>query len=362
MRGFNRGHGKVQDRQDVLVLTVAELAERLGARLVGPGSARVLGVNSVEQAAATEVCFAASRKHYELLAESSAAGVITGDEIDGIEIPQLIAGSVDAALIKALNLFAKKLTPIVGVHATAVVDKAAEIGEGVGVGPGACISRGARIGAGTVISAGCVIGEDVVIGGNCRLDSNVVVYHDCRIGDNCVIQANSTIGSVGFGYSVIDGWPELIPHNGGVILEDCVEIGANCCVDRAKFGNTVIGAGTKLDNQVQIAHNVVTGKCCLMAAQVGISGSVCLGDGVIIGGQAGLADHMKLGNGAQVGGGAAVINDVGDGQKVWGSPAIDVSRRMRIIALTRRLPKMAEQVKELAKKVEELEAAKDNRR
>ncbi len=351
----------MQDRQDVLVLTVAQLAERLGARLVGSGSARVTGVNSIEQATATEVCFAASRKHCGLLAGSNAAAVITGDEVDGVEIAQIIAGSVDVALIKALNLFAKKLTPIVGIHATAAVDGSAEIGEGVGIGPGACVSRGARIGAGTVISAGCMIGEDVVIGGNCRLDANVVVYHDCRIGDNCVIQANSTIGSVGFGYTVIDGRPELIPHNGGVVIEDCVEIGANCCVDRAKFGNTIIGAGTKLDNQVQIAHNVVTGKCCLMAAQVGISGSVRLGDGVVIGGQAGLADHMKLGNGAQVGGGAAVINDVADGQKVWGSPAIDVSRRMRHIALTRRLPEMAKQLKELAKKVEELEAAKNNK-
>jgi UDP-3-O-[3-hydroxymyristoyl] glucosamine N-acyltransferase len=290
-----------------------------------------------------------------LLADSQAAAVIVSEKLEGVDIVQLVVENVDAALITALHLFAPKLTPMEGIHPTAVIEDSAVLGSGVAVGCHAYIGHNVRIGEGTIISTGCVVGESTTIGSHCRLDGNVVVYHNCRIGDSCVIQANTTIGSTGFGYSFIDGEHRLIPHNGGVVIGDCVEIGANSCVDRAKFGNTIIGAGSKIDNLVQIAHNVVIGKCCVVAGQVGLSGSCVLGDGVVIGGQAGMADHLSIGAGAMVGGRGGVMGDIPAGAKVMGLPAIDMREQLRIFALQRRLPDMARQLREVAAAVEKLE-------
>ena len=176
-----------------------------------------------------------------------------------------------------------------------------------------------------------------------------------------VVQANSTIGSVGFGYVFVDGAHKLIPHNGEVVIEDFVEIGANCCIDRAKFGSTVIGAGTKIDNQVQIAHNVVIGKCCLISGQVGVAGSCRIGDGVVLGGQVGLADNIEIGSGTMVGAQSGIMSSVGPGQKLAWTPAIDAKEAVRVVAQVLRLPKMAERLKQLGKRMKELEAAKDNK-
>jgi len=231
----------------------------------------------------------------------------------------------------------------------------------VSVGAGVVIDDGVEIGKNSVIGSGCKIGENSKLGKNCRLDSNVVIYHNCRLGNNVVIQANSTVGSTGFGYSFIDGAHRLIPHNGGVVIEDFVEIGANCCIDRAKFGNTIIGAGTKIDNLVQIAHNVVIGRCCLIAAQVGISGSCKLGDGVVLGGQVGLADNIKIGDGAMIGAQSGLSHSIAAGQQLMGSPALEKRESFRIFGLWRRLPKMAELLKQLHKRVEKLEAAEDDK-
>jgi len=343
------------------ILTVAELAEYIDGRLVGDGAATVRGVNSIEQAGPEEVSFVTSDKHAGKLAKSKAAAVIVAREIKNVAFVQLVVDNAEAALITALNLFAPKLTPTGGVHSTAVVEKTAIIGDNVAIGPAAYISHGVTIGEGSIISAGCVIGENTTIGENCRLDGNVVVYRNCKIGNNCIIQANATIGSVGFGYYLIDGQPRLIPHNGGVVIEDCVEIGASSCVDRAKFGNTIIGAGTKTDNLVHIAHNVVMGKCCLIAGQVGISGSCRLGDGVVMAGQAGIVDHKEIGDGVAIGADSGVVDNVPAGQQVLGRPAIDVRKQLQIWALKKRLPDMAKQLKELVRRVQELEASKDNK-
>jgi UDP-3-O-[3-hydroxymyristoyl] glucosamine N-acyltransferase len=343
------------------ILTVAEVAEYIGARLVGSGIATVSGVNSIKQAGPRHLSFITADKHAGKVAESKAAAVIVGKKIENVAVAQLVVDSVERALITALNLFAPKLTPSCGVHPTAVVEKTATIADNVAIGPAAYISYGAEIGAGSIIGAGCVIGENTTIGENCRLDGNVVVYHNCRVGNNCIIQANATIGSIGFGYYLIDGQPKLIPHNGGVVIEDCVEIGANNCVDRAKFGNTVIGAGTKTDNLVHIAHNVVIGKCCLIAGQVGISGSCRLGDGVVLAGQVGLVDHIEIGDGVVVGGGSGVTSNIPAGGQFWGTPATDVKRQRRIFALSKRLPDMAKQLKDVIRRVDKLETSEDNK-
>jgi UDP-3-O-[3-hydroxymyristoyl] glucosamine N-acyltransferase len=342
-------------------MTVAELAVLLEAELHGDGSAVVRGVGAIEAAAGDQVTFMDSTHHAAKLADSGAAAVIVKQPLKEQVKPQLVVKDVDRALITALAAFAPVLSePVVGVHPTALVAAGAQLGKGVSVGPHAVIAAGVSVGDGAVICARVSIGENTTIGTSCRLDPNVVIYHNCIIGNNVWIQANSTIGSIGFGYKFIDGRHTLIPHNGGVVIEDFVDIGANCCVDRAKFGNTVIGAGSKIDNQVQIGHNAVLGKCCLLAAQVGVAGSTILGNGVVVGGQSGFKDHITVGDGAMIAARSGLMGDM-PAKQVWaGNPAVELRQLMRNLAMTAKLPEMAEQLKAMAKRIEVLESAKND--
>jgi len=344
-------------------LTVAQLAERIGAELAGDGCGQISAVGAVETAGESDVTFITNDRHIPRLKKSRVGAVIVARRIEGLAKPQLIVKNVDAALIETLNVFAPKLKAAAeGIDPTAKVGQNVKIAKGVSVGAGVVIDDGAAIGENSVIASGCKIGENSKLGKDCRLDSNVVVYHNCTIGNNVIIQANSTIGSTGFGYSFIDGSHKLIPHNGGVVIEDFVEIGANCCVDRAKFGNTIIGAGTKIDNLVQIAHNVEIGKCCLIVAQVGIAGSCKLGDGVVLAGQVGVADNIEIGAGTMIGAQAGVIHNAPAGQRLLGMPATDKMEALHIISLTKRLPKLVELLKQLRERIERLEAAKDDKK
>jgi UDP-3-O-[3-hydroxymyristoyl] glucosamine N-acyltransferase len=344
-------------------LTVGQLAQQIGAELVGDGSVRISAVGAVKSGGENTITFVKDGRHIAGLKKSRAGAVIVGRRIEELAKPQLIVENVNAALIEVLNIFAPRLRPVPeGIDPTAKVAQDAKIDRGAAIGPGVVIDDKVEIGENSVIGSGCKIGENSKLGKNCRLDSNVVVYHNCTIGDNVVIQANTTIGSVGFGYSFIDGSHRLIPHNGGVVIEDFVEIGANCCVDRAKFGNTVIGAGTKIDNLVQIAHNVVIGKCCLIAGQVGIAGSCKLGDGVVLGGQVGVSDNIEIGDGAMVAAQSGVTHSVGAGEQLFGSPATTKRDALKTVTLMRRLPKMAERLQRLSERIERLEAAKDDKR
>jgi UDP-3-O-[3-hydroxymyristoyl] glucosamine N-acyltransferase len=342
-------------------LTIAELAKRLEAELIGPGTGVIRAVGPIASADQNILTFLADEKHKAELKNSRAGAVLTVKPVEGLSIPQLRVKNVNAALIESLKIFAPKLEPpVLGVDQTAKLGKGVKIGNSVSIGPFVVIENGVEIGDGAIIAAGCKIGQNSKIGNFSRLDCNVVVYHHCVIGSNVIIQANSTIGSTGFGYYFIDSAHRLIPHNGIVVIEDFVEIGANCCVDRAKFGETRIGAGTKIDNLVQIAHNVVIGKCCLIVALVGIGGSAKIGDGVVLAGQAGVADNVEIGNGAVICAQAGVIGNVQPGKQVLLMPAVDRQEGLRAFAAMLRLPKLIEQVKQLSERVEKLEASKDN--
>jgi UDP-3-O-[3-hydroxymyristoyl] glucosamine N-acyltransferase len=337
-------------------ITVGQIAQFIKAELIGSGDAEVTGVTAFETAQNNQLTFAAEEKLLEKISECKAAAVIVKKKVQS-PIPLLVVDNVERALIETLKHFMPALEKQPsGIHKSAVVEEGAFIDPSASIGPLVSIRKGAKIGAGTIISAGCMIGQDATIGKDCKLDSNVVVYHNCTIGNNCFISANTTIGATGFGYYYIDGQHRLIPHTGGVIIEDFVEIGANTCVDRAKFGNTIIGAGTKIDNLVQIAHNVVIGKCCLIAGQVGIAGSCKLGNGVVLAGQVGMKDHITIGDMTQVGAQAGVINDVEPNQRIVGSPAIDSKEKLRQVMLEQKLPEMNKQLKQLTKKVQELES------
>ena len=345
-------------------ITIEVLAKQLGAEVLGADAdlqKQIAGIQPVDAAGNDDVTFVADARHAAAAAKSGAAAVIVAKPIDGLPKLQLVVKDVNAALIETLNVFAPRLEPVVaGVDPSARVGTNVRLAEGVSVGPHAVIENNVQIGARSVIGGGCKIGENTKIGADCRLDGNVVVYHGCALGDHVVIQANSTIGAVGFGYAFIGGAHKLIPHSGGVILEDFVEIGANTCVDRAKFGNTIIGAGTKIDNLVQIAHNVVIGKCCLIAAQVGVAGSCRIGDGVVLAGQVGLADNIEIGAGTMVGAQAGVMSNVAPGERLAWSPALNVKEAARVVAYVLRLPKLAQELKRLTAKVDRLEAAKND--
>ncbi len=342
-------------------MTLAQLAKQLNAELIGDGKGVISSIGPVGSADQTTLTFLADDRHLAELKKSRCGAAIVNKAVEGFSQPQLLVKNVNAALIEVLKIFAPKLEPAKsGVDPTAKVAAGVKIGKNVSVGAFAVIESGAEIGDDTIITAGCKIGQNTKIGRATRLDCNVVVYHNCTIGNSVIIQANTTIGSTGFGYSFIDGAHRLIPHNGVVIIEDYVEIGANCCVDRAKFGETRIGAGTKIDNLVQIAHNVVIGKCCLIVAQVGISGSCKIGDGVVLAGQVGLADNIEIGSGVKVAAQSGVIKDVEPGKQIAWTPAIDSKEAFRAVAGIMRLPALNEQVKKLTARVEKLETSKDN--
>ena len=344
-----------------MTILLSELAERINARLIGNGDRPIAGINTIQDAGENEVCFLSSRKYTEALTETRAAAVIVDKAMDTCGIDQLVVDNVNRGLIAALEVFTPKRKGFQGIHPTAVIEPDSELDPTVVVGPGVYVAQGVKIGAHSVIGSGCSIGENTMIGNHCRFDSNVVVYHNCQIGNDCIIQANSTIGSTGFGYSYIDGQHRLIPHNGGVILEDGVEIGANSCIDRAKFGNTLIGAGTKIDNLVQVAHNVQIGKLCLLAGHVGIAGSTKVGNGVIFAGAAGSADNLHIGDGAILGAQTAATKDVPPGQVMLGNVPQELKRELRCVSVYQRLPELAKELKQLHKKVEKLEAAKDDK-
>jgi UDP-3-O-[3-hydroxymyristoyl] glucosamine N-acyltransferase len=342
-------------------LSVKQLAERLNAELVGDGGGLICTVGPVGAADQAALTFLADDKHLAGLIASRAGAVMVAKMIAGLSMPQLVVKNVNAALIEAIKIFAPKLQPATpGVHKSANVAEGVKLGKNVSIGPFVVIETGAEIGESTIISPGCKIGQNTKIGSNTRLDANVVVEHNCVVGNSCIIQANTTIGSTGFGYYFINGSHRLIPHNGNVVIEDFVEIGANCCVDRAKFGQTRIGAGTKIDNLVQIAHNVIIGKCCLIVAQVGIAGSVKIGDGVVFAGQAGASDNIEIGDGVILGARAVALNNIEPGKRVMGFPAIEHKEALRVMVSTRRLPKLLEQFRELSARVKKIETAKDN--
>ena len=342
-------------------LTVAQLAKQLNAELIGNGGGVIRSVGPVGAADQTMLTFLAGEKHLAELKKTRCGAAIVNKAIEGFSQPQLIVKNVNAALIEALKIFAPKLQPAApGVDPTAKVAAGVKMGKNVSIGACVVIEDGVEIGDDTIIAAGCKIGQNTKIGRATRLDCNVVIYHNCTIGNNVIIQANTTIGSVGFGYSFIDGAHRLIPHNGVVVIEDYVEIGANSCVDRAKFGETRIGAGTKIDNLIQIAHNVIIGKCCLMAGQSGIAGSSKLGNGVVLGGQVAVIDNIEIGDGVMVGAQAGVMSSVPPGKQIVGSPAVGHKEAFRMFACMLRLPAIMEQVKKLSARVEKIETAKDD--
>ena len=303
-------------------ITLTQLAEILGSSVpLDAGRREIVGITSLNEATPEHVSFCTDGHYAAQLANTKAAAVIVPTELKLPAMspavgPQsgpclLAVKQADVAVNQVLALFAPPVPrPPEGIDAMARVDATAVLAAGVRVGPFVSIGARTRIGPNSVVHAGVYIGDDVIIGEDCELFPNVVIRERCTLGNRVIIHANSTVGSDGFGYRWDGRKHAKIPQIGVVTIADDVEIGSNACIDRAKFAATVIGPGTKIDNLVQVAHNVRTGAHCMLVAQVGLAGSVTLGNGVVLGGQAAVRDHIKMGDGAMAAGCSGVAEDV----------------------------------------------------
>jgi len=339
-------------------LTVGQLAERLGGELEGDGQAVVTGIASLQSAGPDELTFVADRRRAPQLAESKAAAAILARDMPAAPMPVIRVDNVPAAVGQVLAMIGEvENLPGAGTHPTAIVAEDAEIGEGVAIGPGAVIGNRTRLGNSVTVCANAILGADVTVGDKTILLPGTVVESRCRIGQRCRIGPNAVIGSSGFGYYFADGRHNRIPHTGIVEIGDDVDIGACSCIDRAKFGATRIGDGTKIDNLVQVAHNVQIGRSCALAALVGIAGSTVLKDHVVLGGHVGVRDNITVGAGVQSAACSAIAQDTPDGAAVSGIPAIDARTWLRSVQLFARLSQLHQGVKQLEKKVKALESS-----
>ena len=344
-----------------LRLTVRQLAEKLGASLEGDGEAMLTGVASLDAAGEADVTFVLDARRAALLGECKAGAAIVGRNCPGAPIPLIRVDDVPTALAAVLAEVAEpEDLPPAGIHPSAVVADDARLGEGVAIGPNAAVGARTSLGRGTVLCANAAVGAEVEIGEKTVLYPGTVVLGRCRIGRRCRIGPNAVIGSTGFGYFFADGRHNPITHVGTVEIGDDVDIAACSCVDRAKFGATRIGDGTKIDNLVQVAHNVQIGRNCAIAGLVGLAGSAVIKDNVTLGGHAGVRDNITVGAGTKAGAYAAIFQDVPEGMVVVGVPANEAGATLRAWKLVERLPAMRQEIWRLKKRLDALEQSEDH--
>jgi UDP-3-O-[3-hydroxymyristoyl] glucosamine N-acyltransferase len=336
-------------------ITTGHLASVVGARLIGDAALELRGMESVDLAGPGHLTFIRQAKfaHDWKTGRASAALVASSIPLDrvladvaacdaGPGRAVLIVPDVDLAMIAVLKAFMPQHAPAAaGVHPKAYAAPSARVHPTASIGPGCAIGPEASVGEGSVLVANVCLGHGATVGASCVLHPGVTVYDRCVVGDRCILHACVTIGADGFGYHPSpDGKGLLkIPHVGNAVIEHDVEIGANSCVDRAKMGTTLVGAGTKIDNLVQIGHNCRVGRCCILCGQSGLAGSVTLGDGVVLGGRVAVSDGVSIGSGAKIGGMSAVAGDIPSGQVYMGIPAIPATEWRRTFAAIRRLGK-----------------------
>ena len=353
--------------RDQPCLTVAEWAKRLSGTLEGDPDVHrdrvIRSVSTLEDAGPDALSWAATPAFVAKIADTRAGAVIIGPDASPPEgCTTIRVADPDLARCEVLDWFSPPVDQVQpGVHPTAVIGEGASIAE-TAIGAHVCVGPQAVIGAGTQVHPGCYVGSRVIIGQDCVLWPGVVVREGANIGDRVIIHPNATIGADGFGYLQRDGVHRKIPQVGTVVIEDDVEIGANSAIDRARSGVTRIGRGTKIDNLVQIAHNVDLGEHCMIVSHCAIGGSATLGRRVTLAGQCGVRDHRHIGNDTIVLAKSAVLNNVGDGMIVGGVPAIEQQRFLRATASIHRLAEWGKRLRDLLRRVERLESAGDEKK
>lgn len=336
-------------------LTVGDIAALVGGSVSGDLSVPITGVNGVDEAGSGDLCFIRNAQYLPQLEKSNASAVLIQEAPEGLAIPAILVPKPDLAFAMVLKYCETQLLrhPS-GIHPAAVIDPTATLGQNVAVGACAVIEADARLEDGAIIYAGAYIGRAVRIGAGSIIYPNVTIREETDIGAGCIIHAGATIASDGFGYAPLEGAWMKIPQVGRVVLEDEVEIGSCTSVDRATFGETRIGRGTKIDNLVQIGHNVRIGEHCALAGMVGVAGSAHLEDHVQVGASAGIKGHLTVGKGATVAARSGVVKSVEPGTIVSGFPAIDHQEERRVMVAQRRTPELIRRIRVLERELEAL--------
>ena len=334
-----------------MTLTAAEIAKLLAGEVLGDASATLTGFANADAAKPGDLTFAETDAFFTAAENSAATAIIAGKNSSSAKKTIIRVDNPRLAFAKALAVFFPEPKFAAGIHPTAAIAKSAQIDATAHIGPHCTIGERVKVGAHAVLQAGNFIGDDAVIGDETNLFSNVTIYARTQIGRRVRIHAGAVIGSDGFGYVFDSGFHRKVPQVGNVVIGDEVEIGANTSVDRGALGATVIGKGTKIDNLVQVGHNVELGDYCILCAQVGIAGSAKLGKYTVLAGQVGIAGHLKIGNQVTIGSKSGVMHNIPDGEKWLGIPAQPDKQAKRIMIAMQRLPDLFKKIAAWEKKL-----------
>lgn len=329
--------------------TANEIAEKVDGEVVGNQATTISGFGKADSAKSGDLTFAENEAFFTIADKSQASAILApaGFHSDNKTVIQVKDARV--AFARVLPLFFKEDSFKPAIHPTAIVADSAKISDTAYIGANCIIDEGSTIGSSSVIQANCTIGENSNIGENVRLFPSVNIYHDCNLGNNIRVHSGTTIGSDGFGYVFDKDHHRKVLQIGGVSIEDDVEIGANCTIDRGALGDTVIGRGTKIDNLVQVGHNVVIGEHCIIVAQNAIGGSSDIGAFSVLAGQVGVAGHLKIGPKSIIAAKSGVITDLDGDNQYMGFPAIPAQEAKRQIVATKNLPKLSKRVTKIEK-------------
>ena len=334
-----------------------QIAEFIQGTIVGDENATVNTFAKIEEGIPGAISFLSNPKYTNYIYETQSSIVLVNKDFEPEKEINATLIKVDNAyesLAKLLNLYEMSKPKKTGIDPLAYIAPTAKIGNNVYIAPFACVGDNAEIGDNTSLHPHATVGSGAKVGSNCILYPNTTVYHDCRVGNNCILHAGSVVGADGFGFAPSPEGYEKIPQIGIVILEDNVEIGANTCIDRATMGATIIRKGVKLDNLIQIAHNVEIGSNTVMASQVGVAGSTKVGEWCMFGGQVGVAGHIKVGDKVNCGAQSGIANNTKSGSTIMGSPAFEVKGFMKSSAAFKKLPEIYLELNALKKELEEL--------
>ena len=341
-------------------LNLSEIAILLGGELAGSQDPVIMGVASIDDAGPGDLTFVAKSQLLGKLIGCRASGVIIGPGMT-TDLPAVVVEKPFHAFAEVLKHFQTDPDRVFppGIHPTAVVDPQADVSAVASIGPFTFIGPGTVLGPGTRVGSHVSLGPDVTIGEDCLIYPQVTVREGTVVGNRVILHAGCSIGTDGFGYVPTPSGPGKVPQVGIVVLEDDVEIGAGSCIDRATTGQTRVGAGTKIDNQVQVGHNTIIGRVCAISAQTGISGSCVIEDKVVLGGQVGIGDHLHIGKGAKIAGKSGIIRDVPAEGTQFGYPAVDFQESFRLFAALRRLPELIRRVARLERAGQDGRAPKE---
>lgn len=354
--GTFRGSPKGKDSA-MKTRTLGEIADYVDGQLHGDPQLEIVGADTIREAVAGQITLAHHPKYADAIAQCDAVAVITNTSFRPETHPYIVVANVAEAFAKVVQLFRPQhATRVAGVHPSAVVDPTATIDPTAFVGPRAVVEADTVIEAGVKLHAGVVVGAGSSIGAETVLFPNVVLYQNTVIGKRCIVHGNATIGAYGFGYDSSSGRHVLSQQLGNVVIEDDVEVGANATIDRGTYGSTSIGAGTKIDNLVQIAHNCRIGRHNMLCSQVGIAGSAVTGDYVVMAGQVGVRDHVDIGDRVRLGAKSGVSGDIPEGETFLGVPARPERQQIQQMVSLTKLPDTRKQVRAIQKKLDQLEA------